>query len=100
MSISRERLEQLLICIGAKCDLQELIASDARFGVRLQQNLRGCLDTTTRDTEAFMESVFGRASMNTYREARRLAREPLHRPVGASNSRDLPPAPVFQETSH
>jgi hypothetical protein len=100
MSINHERLEQLLICIGAKCDLQEEIERDARFGMRLQQNLRGCLGATTRDTEAFMESVFGRASMKAYREARRLSREPLHRPVGASTERDLRPSPAFHETSH
>lgn len=100
MEINRERLEQLLICIGVKCDLQELISQDARFGVRLQETLRGCLGTTTADTEQFMESVFGKASMNAYREARRLVHHPLHPPVGTDEARDDRPRPVTQETSH
>jgi len=86
MDINHEQLEQLLICINAKCNLQDLISSDARFGVRLQQTIRGCLGATTKDTERFMESAFGKDPMMTYREARRRLTEPLYRAAGIPNA--------------
>jgi hypothetical protein len=93
MDINHEQLEQLLICINTKCSLQDLISSDARFGVRLQQTIRGCLGATTKDTERFMESAFGKDSMTTYREARRRLTEPLYRAAGVpdapNNSKSL-----------
>ncbi len=78
MANNREQLEQLLICIGAKCDLNELIAREPRFAVRLQQTIRGCLGTTTRDAESFMASVFGRDSIKASRETRRLSNRPIY----------------------
>ena len=82
MASNREQLEQLLICIGAKCDLHEMIARDPRFGVRLQQTIRGCLRSTTAEAEAFMESVFGTASIKACREARRRLARPVYRSPG------------------
>ena len=79
MANNREQLEQLLICIGAKCDLHEMIARDPRFAVRLQQTIRGCLGTTTSDAESFMASVFGRDSIKACREARRQTTQPIYR---------------------
>jgi hypothetical protein len=78
MANNREQLEQLLICIGAKCDLHEMIAHDPRFAVRLQQTIRGCLGTTTSDAESFMASVFGRDSIKACREARRQTDRPIY----------------------
>ena len=88
MDINHEQLEQLLICINTKCSLQELIVTDARFGVRLQQTIRGCLGATTQDTERFMESAFGKEPMTAYREARRRMTDPLYRAAGLA---DTPP---------
>jgi hypothetical protein len=77
-----------------------LIARDARFGVRLQETIRGCLGATTADTEQFMNSVFGKASMNAYREARREMRHLLYRPAGISHARDIRPRTASQEVRH
>ena len=95
MANNREQLEQLLICIGAKCDLHELIALDPRFAVRLQQTIRGCLGTTTTDAESFMETVFGRDSIKACREARRVTDRPIY-----SSPRPLRVAVGGTQTNH
>ena len=60
MTVVNDGLQQLLICIGTKCDFPKLILEDPRFGVRLLQTVRGCLGCTTDEAEAFMESTFGK----------------------------------------
>ena len=60
MTVVNDGLQQLLICIGTKCDFPTLMLEDPRFGVRLLQTVRGCLGCTTDEAEAFMESTFGK----------------------------------------
>jgi hypothetical protein len=60
MTVANDGLQQLLICIGSKCDIPTLILEDPRFGVRLLQTVRGCLGCTTDEAKAFMESTFGK----------------------------------------
>jgi hypothetical protein len=60
MTVVNDALQQLLICIGSKCDFPTLILEDPRFGVRLLQTVRGCLGCTTDEAESFMESTFGK----------------------------------------
>jgi len=96
MADNREHLEQLLICIGAKCDLHEMIARDPRFAVRLQQTIRGCLGTTTSNAESFMEAVFGRKSIKASREARQTSRPSYGapQPMQAAAGSSAPPCPL------